>query len=145
MRYKALAVTAVAVGTVALGAAPASADENWGPVSTNSTWKCNTYEKHSVSDNVSYKPCVVHNSNGDAQTVLVVQNRASVAVAIGGWLHFEGAGSEYSVFCAASTLNPGYTRGCYGPSVHVGSAIAKGKVQLELNGVWNDYSQPVHN
>jgi hypothetical protein len=145
MRYKALAVTAAAVGTIALGAAPATAAEKWDPVSTNSTWECGDYENHVVSNNVSFKTCVVHNASGDAQTVLVVQNRASVAVAIEGWLKFEGAGSEYTVFCDPSPLNPGYTRGCYGPSVQVGSAVAKGMTQLELNGVWDTYSRYVYN
>ncbi|MEU8620137.1 hypothetical protein [Streptomyces sp. NPDC048623] len=145
MRYKALAVAAAAIGTIALGTAPASAAQNWGTVSTNSNWNCGAYKNHSVSDYVSFKICVVRNANNDAQTVLVVQNRASVAVAIGGEVQFQGGGHNEVAMCAASTLNPGYTRGCYGPTYHVGSSIAQGKGWLELNTVWNDYGQWISN
>lgn len=139
MRFKALIVATAAAGALVFSAAPASAAANWQAVDTNSTWSCSSYKTHQVSDYVKYKVCGVYNANGDAQAVLVVQNSASVAVSIGGevWSSF---GSN--VQCASSTLNPGFTRGCFAPTVHVGGSPGTLSVngRLVLNGVSEWYA-----
>ncbi|MFC8709744.1 hypothetical protein ACFUCQ_07335 [Streptomyces sp. NPDC057197] len=140
MRFKALAVAIAATSTLALAATPADAAANWGAVSTNSNWDCTEYKHHVVSDHVNFKVCIVHNANHDAQAVLVVQNAASVAVAIGG----ETDGFSGIVTCADSTLNPGFTRGCYGPTLHFAAGTFVGaNGTLKLNGVNNKYSPNV--
>ncbi|MFJ7082811.1 hypothetical protein ACIQU8_06180 [Streptomyces griseus] len=128
-------MAATVVGALAVQATPASAAQNWQAVSTNSNWHCGDYVKHSVSDYVKYKTCIVINSNYHGQVVLVVQSTASVAVSIGG-----SATSDFysNVTCANSTLNPGFTRGCFAPTVSVGNTdLLKGKGELKLNGVSN--------
>ncbi|WP_225860885.1 hypothetical protein [Streptomyces triticiradicis] len=133
LRPKALLVAAVAAGTLAATSAPASAAQNWQTVSTNSNWTCSAYKQHKVSNNVNFKVCIVVNSNLDAQAVLVVQNNASVAVSIGGEVT-SNFGSD--VDCAATTLNPGFTRGCFAPTVGVGAGQILGTDgRLRLNGV----------
>nr|WSS63097.1 hypothetical protein OG284_18615 [Streptomyces sp. NBC_01177] len=135
MRLRALTVAVAAAGTLALAASPASAAGNWQAVDTNSNWRCTDYVKHSVSDHVKYKTCIVINANNDAQAVLVVQNAASVAVSIGG-----SVASDFhsNVSCANSTLNPGFTRGCFAPTSYVGDlSVIKATGQFKLNGVNN--------
>ncbi|QJT00938.1 hypothetical protein G9272_11985 [Streptomyces asoensis] len=142
MRYKALAVATAAVSTLAFASTPANAAEGWKTVSTNSEWACTSYKHHPVSDYVNFKVCVVLNENNDAQTVLVVQNVATVAVAIGGQVK-----SQFStVTCADSPLNPGFTRGCYGKTDHYAAGgYAVGNAMLKLNTVnaWYDDDWPV--
>ncbi|GHD21869.1 hypothetical protein [Streptomyces galbus] len=142
MRFKLLSVMAAAVGILALGVAPASAKTvNWQIVSTNSNWYCGGgYITHPVSEHVNFKACLVVNANNDAQTVLVVQNTASVAVAIGGLVFFDGGSVSNTTDCAASTLNPGFTRGCFGPTFHIDSGTRIwGNGNLTLNGVTQSY------
>ncbi|MFJ8550653.1 hypothetical protein [Streptomyces sp. NPDC093676] len=137
MRFKALAVAIAATSTLALAATPADAAVNWGTVSTNSNWHCTDYKHHPVSDYVNFKVCIVANANHDAQAVLVVQNAASVAVAIGGTV--DGPGGLET--CADSTLNPGFTRGCFGGTIHFGpDKFASANATLKLNGVNDKYS-----
>ena len=137
MRFKALTVAVTAVGALALAASPASA-ANWQTVSTNSNWVCSEYKHHQVSNFVNYKVCIVVNANDDAQVVLVVQNAADVAVSIAG----TATGFGSNVNCPTSTLNPGFTRGCYSPTIQVGSEVfIKGNVRLTLNGVAEWYSE----
>ncbi|WP_326678613.1 hypothetical protein [Streptomyces sp. NBC_01237] len=136
MRSRTLLVVAAAIGALAVQATPASAAQNWQAVDTNSNWYCSDYFKHSVSDYVKYKTCIVLNSNYDAQAVLVVQSTASVAVSIGGSLKESNFSSNVS--CANTTLNPGFTRGCFAPTIGVGSSgDLKATGELKLNGVSN--------
>ncbi|MFJ2109491.1 hypothetical protein ACIOHH_33525 [Streptomyces microflavus] len=136
MRYRRLLATATLAGALAMQATPASAAQTWQAVNTNSNWHCSNYVKHSVSDYVKFKTCIVLNSNYDAQAVLVVQSTASVAVSIGGSL--KSGTFPSNVSCANSTLNPGFTRGCFAPTVKVGSsATLETTGELKLNGVSN--------
>ncbi|MEV6209112.1 hypothetical protein [Kitasatospora sp. NPDC051914] len=134
MRFKTFAATAVTAGALALATAgPASAAPYWQTVSTNSNWSCTAYRTHPVSTHVNWKLCEVVNANYDAQVVVVVQNTATVAVSITG-----ATSSNYSSdgTCLTSTLNPGFTRGCYGPTRALpaaGSTWHQG--QLIVNGV----------
>ncbi|MFF4227974.1 hypothetical protein [Streptomyces sp. NPDC001820] len=135
MRFKSLTLAAAVAGTLALTASPASAaPQAWQAVSTNSSWDCGTYKHHKVSDNVNYKVCIVMNSGGYAQAVLVVQNKASVAVRITGEVTTNIPGGADD--CAVFTLKPGYTRGCFGPTKYVGSGVILwADARLNLNNV----------
>lgn len=138
MRFKALTVAALAAGSLAFGATPASAAQNWQAVNTNGNWWCTDYHQHEVSDYVNFKVCRVRNANNDAQAVLVVQNKASVAVSISGAV-YSNFGSN--VECAATTLNPGFTRGCFAPTVHIGAVSESslafgGRFRLNGNDDW---------
>ncbi|MGW2463120.1 hypothetical protein ACWC2M_29570 [Streptomyces sp. NPDC001761] len=111
----------------------ASAAQNWQTVTSTPNMTCSAYKQHKVSNNVNFKVCIVVNSNLDAQAVLVVQNNAGVAVSIGGEV---ATNFGSNVDCASSTLNPGFTRGCYSPTVHVGSGQTLiADARLRLNGV----------
>ncbi|MFG3659375.1 hypothetical protein [Streptomyces sp. NPDC047706] len=136
MSVKRLIVTAAAIaGSLAFAAAPASADEQkWQTVSTNEWWSCSPYKSHRVSDNVNYKWCIVRNAGGYAQGVLVVQNKASVKVSIEGEILTNIPGGNED--CAPTTLGPGATRGCFGPTSYVGKGnILWVDVRLKLNNV----------
>ncbi|EGE44656.1 hypothetical protein GTY83_26760 [Streptomyces sp. SID4928] len=137
MRFKSLVVTVAAASALALAAVPVNAAETWKVVTTNSNWHCTDYKNHPVSDYVRFKVCIVANANHDAQAVLVVQNAASVAVSIGGSIN----GPVSFETCADSTLNPGFTRGCYGNTNHFQAGTFVGaNATLKLNGVNNKYS-----
>ncbi|WP_460065210.1 hypothetical protein [Streptomyces sp. YKOK-I1] len=132
MRFKALTVAATAVGALALTAAPASAQPYWQAVDTNSNWSCTPYYTHKVSDNVKFKLCEVVNANYDAQVVVVVQNTASVAVTIAGAVD-SSYGSSGS--CYTSTLNSGFTRGCFGTTEDYSTSGWWIWGQVSVNGV----------
>lgn len=142
MRFKRFTVaTAAIVGALAFTASPASADEQkWQTVSTNGWWDCGPdYRHHKVSNNVSYKWCVVTNEGGYAQAVLVVQNASKAKVSIEGEISTNIPGGDED--CAQSTLGPGATRGCFGPSKWVGTGVVfRTDVRLKLNNVDEWYS-----
>ncbi|MGI5397978.1 hypothetical protein ACQEVG_00615 [Streptomyces sp. CA-135486] len=72
------------------------------------------------------------NQNGDAQVVLVVNNQGPKGVNIGGWTSSQ-FGSN--VTCADSVLNPGFQRGCFGPTITVPCNITyHNSVHLTVNG-----------
>ncbi|MFF8846494.1 hypothetical protein ACF08N_27905 [Streptomyces sp. NPDC015127] len=129
-----LALTTAVVGAFALATPQAAAAEvGWKAVSTTPAWECfpTGYEQHKGSANVFFKICAVTNSSGGAQAVLVVQNKASVAIAIEGENQTNFGGD---VDCAPSTLQPGYTRGCYGPTKTAsGRLVVSGR--LNFNGI----------
>lgn len=89
------------------------------------------------SDNVNWKVCQIVNSNNDAQVAVVVQNRASVAISIAG-----ATDSSYgsTASCYISTLNPEFTRGCLGPTVHLTSQPTWIKGSLTVNGVTDTWT-----
>jgi hypothetical protein len=135
MRLRALAavVGGVAAASLAFGVTPASAAQNWQAVSMGDNWHCTGYFTHPVSTHVKFETCIVYNANSDAQAVLVVQNNADVAISIGGKIE-TNFGSNTG--CNSSTLNPGFTRGCFSPTVHIsspGTLVADGT--LNDNGV----------
>ncbi|MGW4597721.1 hypothetical protein ACWEOA_20765 [Streptomyces sp. NPDC004457] len=133
LRPKALLVAAMTGAALAATSASASAAQNWQTVTSTPNMTCGAYKQHKVSNNVNFKVCIVVNSNLDAQAVLVVQNNAGVAVSIGGEV---ATNFGSNVDCASSTLNPGFTRGCYSPTVHVGSGQTLiADARLRLNGV----------
>jgi len=113
---KVLGTATAAVGALAFAASPASAAPYWQVVSTDSNWSCSTYQPHQVSNNVNFKTCIVRNANNDAQAVLVVQNKATVAITIRGELTYTHDGFSNYITCKLSTLNPGFTRGCFAPT-----------------------------
>ncbi|WP_371667103.1 hypothetical protein OG985_05545 [Streptomyces sp. NBC_00289] len=132
MRFKALTVAAVAAGALTFGVAPASAAPYW-QTTTGVNFKfCTAYKHHSVSNNVNWKVCEVVNANNDAQVVVIVQNAASVAITIGGSVN-----SSYgsSGTCYTSTLNPDFTRGCFGQTVRYSSDAWWIQGTLTVNGV----------
>ncbi|MEU1458217.1 hypothetical protein [Streptomyces avermitilis] len=82
-----------------------------------------------MSDYVKFKACEVINAHNDAQVILVVQSTASVAVSLGSY------GSTGT--CTTSTLNPGFTRGCYGSTGRWSGTNWWISATLTLNGVPN--------
>lgn len=114
-------VAAVAASTMLFGtqAAVASPTVNWKEVNTNSNWTCNSeWKQHWIYNNVNFKSCIVTNSSGGAQGVLVVQNASTHTIRMKGRVLFESEGGG-DVWCADTTLHPGYTRGCYAPTVQL--------------------------
>ncbi|EDY47216.1 hypothetical protein [Streptomyces clavuligerus] len=133
MRIKALAIAAMAAGTLATAAAPASAVANWQPVDTTPTWECSRERVHQVSNNIKFKVCTIRNANNDAQGVLVVQHSGTAPAVISGEV-VTNFGSNTA--CAGSQLNAGFTRGCFAPTVHVGSGGTLAiNARLRVNGV----------
>lgn len=134
MRFKALGVAAAAVGALVFAASPASAAPYWQAVTETGNWTCTAYQHHTVSDYVDWKVCQIVNSNNDAQVAVVVRSAAPRAVTIAG-----GTDSSYgsTASCYTSTLNPGFTRGCLGPTVHLTSAPTRITGYFTLNGVLN--------
>jgi hypothetical protein len=119
-------MTAAATVGVMLSASSASASPTvgWQPVSTNANWHCTDYGNLTAVRGVKLKTCIVRNANQDAQGVLVVQNTSGHAIEINNVdtqsrVVFESA-LEGDVWCASTTLNSGFTRGCFGKTVHVG-------------------------
>ncbi|MFJ8644921.1 hypothetical protein ACIRNI_02125 [Streptomyces sp. NPDC093546] len=129
---RSLGLATAMLGFLALATPQASAAEvNWKAVDSDPTWDCTTYQQHKGSRNVFFKVCGVHNSSGGHQTILVVQNKASVAIAIEGEVITNYGGD---VDCAPSTLQPGYTRGCYGPT-KIASGLLTMNARLNFNGI----------
>ncbi|MEU0355249.1 hypothetical protein [Streptomyces cyaneofuscatus] len=121
-------VTALAVTTAPASAAAA----NWKEIQPNANWECGSTISHATYPGVKFQGCVVANNSGDAQLVLVVNNQGPKAVNIGGWTSSQ-FGSN--VTCADSVLNPGFQRGCFGPTVSVPCNISyANSVHLTVNG-----------
>ncbi|MFJ8586719.1 hypothetical protein ACIRD2_18985 [Streptomyces sp. NPDC093595] len=118
---------------LAAAAAPANAATvNWQTISPNANWRCEDTIPHATYPGVKFQGCVVANQFGDAQVVLVVNNQGPKAVNIGGWTSSQ-FGSN--VTCADSVLNPGFQRGCFGPTVTVPCNITyANSVHLTVNG-----------
>ncbi|MET7504524.1 hypothetical protein [Streptomyces microflavus] len=121
-----------AAAAVIMGAGPAAAATNWQEVNTNSNWYCETTKQHNPYSGVGFQGCVVQNSSGDAQVVLVVVNNGPKAVRIGGSIS-SGFGSNAT--CAASVLNPGFQRGCFAPTKSLKCNILYG---AQVNVIIND-------
>ncbi|MEU6246595.1 hypothetical protein [Glycomyces sp. NPDC047010] len=120
-----------AVG-LAFTASPASAAPYWQEVNTGPTWSCNPTKIHPAKAGVGFQTCIVVNANYDAQAVLVVVNNSSSAIQLSGVID-TSFGADAS--CYSSTLNPGFRRGCFGPTVHVGSGVTLGATSyLTVNG-----------
>jgi hypothetical protein len=111
---------------------------NWKAVDTDSNWYCNNgqgYVSHVDKPGVKFKACIVRNDNGDAQAVLVVQNVSGGPVTIDGRIVFESQlGGD--AWCASSTLNDGFTRGCFAPTVSLSRCDRPGTAvtTLGVNG-----------
>ncbi|MFI1393400.1 hypothetical protein [Streptomyces sp. NPDC020681] len=126
----------LAVGVLtawAAATAPASAATvNWKEIHPNSNWTCGKTVQHATYPGVGFQVCWIGNANDDAQAVLVVNNngpkgvniRASVVVELGP-----------SFDCAASVLNPGFTRGCFGSTNPMGcDTVYDTTAYLDVNG-----------
>ncbi|WP_078950028.1 hypothetical protein [Streptomyces sp. CFMR 7] len=138
MRLKALMVAAAAAGALVFSASPASAAANWQAVNTNSNWDCLPYKTHTISANIKFKPCVVTNANNHTQVVLVIQHTGTAAAIVSGEI-VSSFGSN--TLCNSSTFNPGFTRGCYAPTVNVPSSGGGSfNVRLNVNGTSNWYA-----
>lgn len=138
-RVSAAAVGAMAAGLMALSTSPASAAPYWQVVDTGTgpQWLCGPTKAHKAKSGVGFQTCIVVNSNKDAQAVLVVVNNSKDAITLSGGVRTDfGADAD----CYSSTLNPGFQRGCFGPTVHVGAGEISAYSYLRVNGVL-DYSQ----
>ncbi|MFE7775756.1 hypothetical protein ACFU5O_18015 [Streptomyces sp. NPDC057445] len=123
MWKRAFGLAAAGLAAVVLASSPAAAYPNWQTVDTNANWTCQGYQSHVGSHNINFKGCVVRNAAGESQPVLVVQNKAGVAINIKAELkvwpksapHHDPDAANGSVFrCDPSPLQPGFTRGCFG-------------------------------
>ncbi|MFJ6560877.1 hypothetical protein ACIQMV_13515 [Streptomyces sp. NPDC091412] len=126
-----------AVLTCLATSTPASAFPYWQEVSTSSTWSCSTPKAHRLSLNINFKTCIVRNAKNDAQAVLVVQNSGTKAAVIRGVVHHYNTGGTYAgnwdFSCLESTLNPGFTRGCFG-TTYSGTRDISATSELWMNG-----------
>lgn len=120
-----IAMAAAVSASLLFSSTPASASPtmNWKVVSTDSNWHCSGWAPAQAGLNM--KTCIVVNSSHWAQAVLVFQNASTLPKAVNGRIVFESTngGGEYGggdAWCAASTLQPGLTRGCFAPSVPIG-------------------------
>lgn len=142
MRTRLLGVFAAGVavfGASLATAAPAAASPYWQEVNTSSTWSCSPYKAHRLSFNIKFKTCIVRNANNDAQAVLVVQNSGTKAANIHGAIEQDLTGgihdgSHYYASCYESTLNPGFTRGCFGTTFS-GTSDIFAESELLMNGI----------
>ncbi len=135
-----LKIAAITASAALIGIQPAVASPTvgWKIVDTNSYWECGDYVKHTRTFTpgdfgINFKACTVVNSVGGAQAVLVVQN----ASGLNPWILQKGrvvfeSQSEGDVWCAESTLNPGFTRGCYAPTVQKGTCATLDAPRVEL-------------
>lgn len=133
-----LAAGAAVIGSGLATATPAVATPPyWQAVSTNSDWDCSQYKAHRLSLNIKFKTCIVRNSSGGAQAVLVVQNSGTKAALIRGELNTYNTGGtyqgSYTYYCSESTLNAGYTRGCFGQTFP-GTSDISATSSLYMNG-----------
>lgn len=139
------AIAAVAASFVLFGAESAVASDTvgWKEVNTNSSWHCSDYVHHRAKPGLKFKACIVKNSTPKAQAILVVQNASGDPVSIGrSRVVFESQRGG-DVWCAGSTtLQPGFTRGCYAPSVPIPQCYltTDAVVTLNINGV-DDYTR----
>lgn len=148
IRFAALALGVTAAVTLNAGAA-AAATVNWKEVNTNSNWHCSGYEQHWAASGpdegkYNFKPCIVVNSSGGAQGVLVVQN-ASIyqKMSVKGAVRFPGGDAAGQTLCAESVINNPYTRGCFAPTKNVGcgtSPSIKVYIYVKVDGEWKEDS-----
>ncbi|MPY35830.1 hypothetical protein FNH09_32745 [Streptomyces adustus] len=76
----------------------------------------------------------MRNANNDAQVVLVVQNSGTKAAVIRGVIDTYIDGHYFgSIACKESTLNPGFTRGCFDITLS-GTSTLRGETTLFMNG-----------
>ncbi|MET8826344.1 hypothetical protein ABZX40_30290 [Streptomyces sp. NPDC004610] len=134
----------LAAGTMALGASPASAAPYWQVVDTGTgpTWTCGSTKAHKEVAGVGFQTCLVVNDNLAAQSVLVVMNNSAKAIQLSGSVITGSVitGSVITDFggnasCYSSTLNPGFQRGCFGPTRQVGTGTISASSRLKVNGV----------
>lgn len=117
--------TAATAGVVfSAPSASASPTVGWQAVSTNANWHCTEYKELTFAPGMKLKTCIVRNASQDAQAVLVIQNTTGHAMEVNytgkqSSVVFESA-LEGDVWCAPTTINDGFTRGCFGKTVHVG-------------------------
>ncbi|MFC9943590.1 hypothetical protein [Streptomyces pratensis] len=138
VRGAGLAVAATTA--VAMATAPANAATvNWQEISPNANWFCDPTISHVTYPMVKFQGCVVVNQNGDGQVVLVLNNQGPKAVNIGGWTSSQ-FGSNAT--CANSVLNPGFQRGCLGPTVTIPCGNYSNSVHLTVNGSTKIASAP---
>ncbi|WP_399884957.1 hypothetical protein ACGH7X_13300 [Streptomyces sp. BBFR51] len=133
-RRRLSALLAAMVGIVLFSAPQAHASDTvkWKPVSTNSNWSCGAYIGHNDRAHIKLKACIVTNSSGGAQAVLVVQNAGTSDQYLSkGRVIFESQlGGD--VWCAPTNLAAGRTAGCYAPTVQVGNCWRTSSATVEL-------------
>ncbi|MEU0393599.1 hypothetical protein ABZ208_12610 [Streptomyces sp. NPDC006208] len=122
--------TAAAVAGVLLTAGPAAA-ANWSPVQTSSRWHCTRTDEHAYVRQVSFQACYIALPQTKKQVVLVVRNDGPGPVSIQGIID-NIDGSE--TLCAQSTLNAGFTRGCFGHFTPTTCNRGVGYATLIVNG-----------
>jgi len=137
----------VSAAIVLSGGTASASTVNWKEVNTNPTWHCTTYKQHwAVSGpdegNYNFKACIVANSSGGAQGVLVIQN-ASIhqKMNVKGAIRFPGDDAAGQTLCAESVINNPYTRGCFAPTKNIGCSVGSTPslevfVYVKIDGEW---------
>ena len=117
-----VAATLVAlVASVILGVQPAYASAYWQEISPNSNWHCGpTTQLDNAPSGLVAQTCIVANSSGWAQAVAVISNNSGQAVDFDAFISSNQLYYNNDHYCNDSRLNPGFQRGCFGPSVYVG-------------------------
>lgn len=136
---KAVATGAAAVGTLTLGAGPASAYPNWQPWVQPASYKCGTTATHQASNNIAMQTCIVRNtSNNTYQAVAIVVNNAPTTV----YLEAIVQTLSHSRFdtCNKTPVAPGKRVACYAETVP-GDVHANSRIILN-NGL-NDFTTTV--
>ncbi|MFD3442783.1 hypothetical protein ACFWU3_35445 [Streptomyces sp. NPDC058685] len=117
-----LLATASATGcAVLLAAGPAIARPRPPPIvawhvveETTGNWKCGAVVDHPAADGLRMRACVVRNSGGDRQAVLILVNHTGRQVQIHGETNtYIKTNLGGRVRCASSPLQNGFQVGCF--------------------------------
>ncbi len=115
------AVTAALAAMMLMGSQPAHASDYWQEIKPNANWHCGTTTPlHKAPAGVVGQTCIIASSSGYAQAVSVISNNSGRAIDFGSFIQSNQIYYENAHHCRPSTLNPGFQRGCLGPSVYVG-------------------------
>ncbi|MFF4229004.1 hypothetical protein [Streptomyces sp. NPDC001820] len=134
-------VFAALVASLLLGSQPAFASSYWQEISTNSNWHCGyTWQMGTQPSGVVAQTCIVANSSGWAQAVLVVSNNSGQTITIGGMVMSNMyLGTPHP--CNSSLMHSGFQRGCLGPSnknVGCNGLLLTAKSTVHVNGQPHD-------
>ena len=103
---------------------PASAAPYWQTYQTNSHWHCGPTHSAGGLPGVVYQTCMPVSVNGDAaQSVVIVTNNGGSPITISATVYLEGVSSSAQASCYQSTLNTGFSRACFGPTVNVSCQV----------------------
>ncbi len=98
---------------------PAYASANWQAFTTNSNWHCGPTGPTGPEGALKAQTCVIANSGGYAQHVVVVSNYSGYAVSLDATIREFGEKIP-THNCNSTTMNSGFQRACFGATVYIG-------------------------